>query len=101
MQQHRRPKTGTAKIPATNAGDGRSSQLFGARRMPPMVLRLLALVVALALFVPLTQTGSVWLMLGVLFVIGPTLYGPDSMISGAAAVDFGTRKGAGTATGFI
>jgi sugar phosphate permease len=69
--------------------------------MPPMVLSLLALVAALLLFVPLTATGNVWLMVGILFVIGLTLYGPDSMISGAAAVDFGTRKGAGTAAGFI
>lgn len=78
-----------------------SDKLFAARRMPPMVLSLLALVAALLLFIPLTATGNVWLMLGILFVIGLTLYGPDSMISGAAAVDFGTRKGAGTAAGFI
>jgi sugar phosphate permease len=78
-----------------------SDRLFGARRMPACVLSLAALAVMLALFVPLTQTGSVWLMLGILFFIGLTLYGPDSMISGAAAIDFGTRKGAGTAAGFI
>ena len=30
-----------------------------------------------------------------------TEYGPDSMLSGSAAVDFGTRKRAGTATGFV
>ncbi len=78
-----------------------SDKLFGARRMPACVLSLAALTVVLALFAPLTSTGNVGLMVGVLFLIGLTLYGPDSMISGAAAIDFGTRKGAGTAAGFV
>ncbi|MNF83502.1 hypothetical protein D3C85_830510 [compost metagenome] len=33
--------------------------------------------------------------------MGLTLYGPDSMISGAAAIDFGTAKAGATAAGFV
>ena len=40
-------------------------------------------------------------MLVAFFLIGFFLYGPDSMVSATAAVDFGTKKGAGTAAGFI
>ncbi len=40
-------------------------------------------------------------MLVAFFLIGLFLYGPDSMLSGTAAIDFGTKKGAGSAAGFI
>jgi OPA family sugar phosphate sensor protein UhpC-like MFS transporter len=36
-----------------------------------------------------------------LFVIGLLVYIPDSLASGAAAIDFGTRRGAATAAGMI
>ena len=36
-----------------------------------------------------------------LFLIGFLTYAPDSLISGTAAVDFGTKKGASTASGLI
>lgn len=78
-----------------------SDKIFGARRMPPVILCLALLTLVLALFIPLTATGKISIIVVVLFAIGLTLYGADSMISGAAAVDFGTAKGAGTATGFI
>ncbi|MGL3336555.1 MFS transporter [Pseudomonas aeruginosa] len=78
-----------------------SDKLFGARRMPACVLSLAALTVCLALFVPAMQSGSLYLVVGLLFMMGVTLYGPDSMISGAAAIDFGTSEAAGTATGFV
>ena len=35
------------------------------------------------------------------FLIGVFLFGPDSMISATASIDFGTKRGAGTATGFV
>jgi sugar phosphate permease len=47
------------------------------------------------------HTGSVLLVVALLFVMGLTLYGPDSMISGAAAIDFGTAKAGATAAGFV
>ncbi|MEX5689549.1 MFS transporter [Pseudomonas silesiensis] len=78
-----------------------SDKLFGARRMPACVISLLALTVALALFMGALHTGSVVLVVALLFVMGLTLYGPDSMISGAAAIDFGTAKAGATAAGFV
>ena len=36
-----------------------------------------------------------------MFVIGFLMLIPDSLISGAAAIDFGTKKGASTASGLI
>eukprot|EP01132_Coremiostelium_polycephalum_P018142 gene18142-21648_t len=78
-----------------------SDKLFGARRMPACVLSLLALTVALALFMGALHTGSVALVMALLFVMGLTLYGPDSMISSTAAIDFGTAKAGATAAGFV
>ncbi|WP_044872328.1 MFS transporter [Pseudomonas sp. LFM046] len=78
-----------------------SDKLFGSRRMPACVLSLVALTVSLALFVPTMQSGSLYLVVGLLFMMGMTLYGPDSMISGSAAIDFGTQEAAGTAAGFV
>ena len=78
-----------------------SDKLFGARRLPACVLSLLALTVSLALFMGALHTGSVVLVVALLFVMGLTLYGPDSMISGAAAIDFGTAKAGATAAGFV
>lgn len=78
-----------------------SDRLFNARRVPVCIISLLLLSVVLAAFIPIVKLGSVWSTVIVLFLIGLTLYGPDSIISGTAAVDFGSRKGAGAATGFI
>jgi len=78
-----------------------SDKLFGARRMPACVLSLLALTLSLAFFMGALHTGSVILVVALLFVMGLTLYGPDSMISGAAAIDFGTAKAGATAAGFV
>ena len=70
-----------------------SDKLFGARRMPACVISLLALTVCLALFVPAMTTGSIPIVVGLLFMMGLTLYGPDSMICGSAAIDLGTGEG--------
>ncbi|UVJ42136.1 MFS transporter [Pseudomonas sp. LS1212] len=78
-----------------------SDKLFGARRIPACVLSLLVLTVCLALFVPAMQSGSLYLVVGLLFMMGMTLYGPDSMISGSAAIDFGKQDSAGSAAGFV
>ncbi|MHB2048742.1 MFS transporter [Pseudomonas sp. VEM90] len=78
-----------------------SDKLFGARRMPACVISLVLLTVTLALFMAAMNTGSVLLVVALLFVMGLTLYGPDSMISGAAAIDFGTAKAGATAAGFV
>ena len=38
---------------------------------------------------------------GCLFLMGLLIFAPDSLVSGTAAVDFGTKKGASTASGLI
>jgi len=78
-----------------------SDKLFQARRFPACVLSLLLLSIVLVLFGPLTSSGSTAGMLVAFFLIGLFLYGPDSMVSATAAIDFGTKKGAGSAAGFI
>ncbi|WP_430445433.1 MAG: MFS transporter [Pseudomonas piscis] len=78
-----------------------SDKLFGARRMPACVLSLLALTLSLGLFMGALHSGSVALVVALLFVMGLTLYGPDSMISGAAAIDFGAAGAGATAAGFV
>jgi OPA family glycerol-3-phosphate transporter-like MFS transporter len=78
-----------------------SDKLFGARRVPPAVLSLLGLVAVLAVFVPLTSSGSVPLMVVLLALIGLTVYAADAMISCVCAVDFGTSEHAGASAGFV
>ncbi|MGJ7552146.1 MFS transporter [Pseudomonas alloputida] len=78
-----------------------SDKLFGARRMPACVISLVLLTVTLAAFMGAMHSGSIVLVVALLFVMGLTLYGPDSMISGAAAIDFGTAKAGATAAGFV
>ncbi|MFW5418035.1 MFS transporter [Nocardiopsis sp. CNT-189] len=78
-----------------------SDRLLGARRIPSTVLSLGLLVVALALFEPLTASGSIPVMVAVLALIGLAAYAADTMISCTAAVDFGTSERAGSSAGFI
>ena len=78
-----------------------SDTLFQARRFPACVLSLLLLSIVLLLFGPLTSSGTSGGLIVAFFLIGFFLYGPDSMVSATAAVDFGTKKGAGSAAGFI
>ena len=60
-------------------------------------LLLLAVVVFLMDKLPATK-----LLLGsALFLVGLLLFAPDSLVSGTAAVDFGTKRGASTAAGLI
>lgn len=78
-----------------------SDTVFAARRVPVCVLSLLGLVVVLCLWQPLTASGSVALVCVSLGLIGFMAYGADALISGVAAVDFGTSKYAAGAAGFI
>lgn len=81
------------------AGGFVSDKLFQARRAPVIVISLL--VVALLMLIGRYQIDSVWLMAGFFFLVGVFLFCPDSMISSTASVDFGTKRGAGTATGIV
>lgn len=78
-----------------------SDTLFRARRVPPTVFCLLLLVVSLSLWPVVTSHHSIVLLTVLLSFVGLTAYGADAMISGVAAVDFGTAKYAAGATGFI
>jgi OPA family glycerol-3-phosphate transporter-like MFS transporter len=71
------------------------------KRMPVSVLSLLALAVVLFFFNRLAALESAWVLAGLFFVIGFLLYIPDSLVSGTAAIDFGTKEGASTAAGVI
>src|SRR5262249_38848422 len=76
-----------------------SDRLFHARRIPVVVLASLGGALLLFAFSHLPASR---LAIGLgLFGIGFLLYIPDSLVSGTAAIDFGTKKGAATATGII
>lgn len=81
------------------AGGWVSDRLCGARRFPVIASTLVLGGLALAMLplVPATR----WSLGAMLFLIGGLVYIPDSLVSGAAAIDFGTRRGAGTAAGVI
>jgi MFS transporter, OPA family, glycerol-3-phosphate transporter len=76
-----------------------SDKVFQARRAPVAVLSLLA--AAAVMCAGLVQIHNIWLMGAFFFLVGVFLYGPDSMISATASMDFGTKRGAGTAVGFV
>jgi len=81
------------------AGGIASDRMFRSRRMPVAVICLFALAVVMLCMQGIPTTK---LAVGVaFFVIGLLVFAPDSLISGTAAVDFGTKKGASTAAGFI
>jgi sugar phosphate permease len=76
-----------------------SDRVFGSRRMPICILSLFALGAFLLVFDHLPAEG---IYLGGGFVlIGLLLFGPDSIIAGVAAADFGTKRGTSTACGWI
>lgn len=76
-----------------------SDRLFRSRRMPVAIFCLVAVAVILFGMDKLPPTP---ITLGTsLFLIGLFLYAPDSLVSGTAAMDFGTKQGASTAAGII
>ena len=76
-----------------------SDKYFNSRRNPISVICLLLLAVVVFLIDKLPATK---LFLGsALFLVGLLLFAPDSLVSGTAAVDFGTKRGASTAAGLI
>jgi len=76
-----------------------SDKLFQARRAPAVILSLVA--TAVIMLFGLTTIANIWVMAAFFFLLGVFLFGPDSMISATASIDFGTKRGAGTATGFV
>ncbi len=76
-----------------------SDELFQARRAPAIIISLL--ITAGIMLIGLAPIHSVWIMGAFFFLIGVFVLGPDSMLSATAAMDFGTKRGASTATGFV
>jgi sugar phosphate permease len=76
-----------------------SDRLLGTRRAPIAVIALF--LVAGLVFALDRLPASALMFGGCLFAIGFLLYAADSLVSGTAAVDFGTKKGASTASGLI
>jgi OPA family glycerol-3-phosphate transporter-like MFS transporter len=76
-----------------------SDKLFRAKRMP---LTVIALFGCAALWFGFGYLPATRLALGLgLFGIGFLIYIPETLLSASAAIDFGTKKGASTASGFI
>jgi OPA family sugar phosphate sensor protein UhpC-like MFS transporter len=78
-----------------------SDKVFNARRMPAVIIGLFILSGILFSFSTITAGGGTLSMVLVLAAIGFFLFGPDALIASTSAVDFGTKKGAGSAVGFV
>jgi OPA family glycerol-3-phosphate transporter-like MFS transporter len=77
-----------------------SDKLMQSRRFPVGSCMLFGLGAVTYLHPALAASGHLGNAIG-LSLIGMMTYGPDTLMSGAAAQDVGSRKGAGTAAGFI
>jgi OPA family sugar phosphate sensor protein UhpC-like MFS transporter len=76
-----------------------SDKLFQARRAPATIISLL--ITAVIMLLGMSSMQNIWMMGLFFFFIGVFILGPDSMCSATAAMDFGTKRGASTATGFV
>jgi MFS transporter, OPA family, glycerol-3-phosphate transporter len=76
-----------------------SDKLLGSRRNPVCVVCMFA-GGAVLFFIDKLPVNQ-WMLGGCLFLLGFLLFPPDSLVSGTAAIDFGTKKGASTAAGLI
>jgi len=74
-----------------------SDKVFRSRRAPISVIMLVGLMAALYFFWH-APNNLIPLAIG---LIGFMTYGPDFVISAVAVMDFGSRKGAATAAGFV
>jgi OPA family glycerol-3-phosphate transporter-like MFS transporter len=77
-----------------------SDKKFGSRRAPISVIMLLLLAVFAFLF-PLVPPSEWVLSILILMVVGFMTFGPHVLMVGVMAMDFGTRKAASSAAGFI
>ena len=77
-----------------------SEKLFNSRRFPVGALMLWGLALASLMLPRLSAMGHFWTAVGI-SLVGIMTYGPDTLMSGAAAQDVGSKEGAATASGFI
>ncbi|MBI4124329.1 MAG: MFS transporter, partial [Deltaproteobacteria bacterium] len=77
-----------------------SDKVFGARRGPVTAIFMFLLCVCILLFylIPAGHPVADFVMLG---LIGFFTYGPQALIAGVASIDFGSKRLAASATGFI
>jgi len=92
---------GVAGLAAPIVAGWVSDTLFGARRAPVAVIALAVTALCLALFYPLTATGSIWGLALMFAALGFALYSADSVVSAVAAVDFGSDDSAAASIGFV
>ncbi len=76
-----------------------SDRFFRSRRIPIAILCLVLLAGVLVVLDHLPRNR--WMLAVSLSVAGFLVYAPDMLLAGVAAVDFGTKKGASTASGLI
>ncbi len=79
-----------------------SDKLFRSRRMPYSVICLFLLALTLFCFdglISLTQSKVA--VVSLLCAVGFLMYGPEALLSATAPLDFGTKKGASTASGMV
>lgn len=77
-----------------------SDRIFAGRRAPAVVIMMVLLAGATYVYAPLSTMGTVENIFGIA-LIGFFVYGPDSLTSGVAAVDFGGERAASMAVGFV
>ena len=77
-----------------------SDKLFQARRFPVGALMLYGLAISLLLHPTLAEFG-LWANAASIGIIGILTFGPDALMSGAAAMDIGSQRGAATAAGLV
>ena len=77
-----------------------SDKLFQSRRFPVGAIMLWGLALVSLAQPALAARGHAWNAVGI-SLIGIMTYGPDTVMSAAAAQDVSSREGAGTAAGFI
>ncbi len=76
-----------------------SDKLFGARRAPAAAVMLACLIVML-LFLQIAPAN--FTLIAIAYgLVGFFLFGPDMLISGTAAMDFGSEEAAATVAGFV
>ena len=82
------------------AGGYASDKLFGSRRLP-VVFYMTTLMFLVAILMALYGTTNVWFFIITFGLLGFAMMGPDSLLSGTAAMDISTREKAVVASAII
>lgn len=77
-----------------------SDRLFQSRRAPIVVWMMAGLAIVAYFYGTISTWGRIANAAGIT-LIGFLIYGPDSVTSGAAPVDFGSKRAASAAAGFV